>query len=143
MRASLVRLFLLSLALPLASATALVAPVLAQTTPPAVAAFGTALERGDASGLRPLLAERLLVSIDGDSRVYSREQALHVLGRFLRDRPASAVVFDAPRETGTDALFAAGRYRSDGETFVVRVLFGTRGGRLEAREVRIDQGRLE
>lgn len=139
----LLRLFLLACAAPLATSTALVVPVSAQTTPASVAPFAAAMQRGDAAALRAVLAERVLVSIEGDSRVYSREQAVHVLDRFFKDHPADGFSVDYPREMGGDAVFAAGRYRSDGETYVVRVLLGPRNGRHEAREVRIDQGRLE
>ena len=140
-RALRFRLALSSLAVVAAIAPA--AAVSAQTVPAAFAPFSAAMQRGDASALRAVLAERVMVSLDGNSRVYSREQAVHVFERFFRDRPAGGFTLDYPREAGGDALFAAGRYRTEDETYVVRVLLNLRGGRYEAQEVRIDQGRLE
>jgi len=141
-----VRTLRLRLVLSLLAASASVVPaasVSAQTVPAAFAPFTAAMQRGDAAALRGVLAERVMVSLDGNSRVYSREQAVHVFERFFRDRPAGGFTLDYPRDAGGDALFAAGRYRSEDETYVVRVLLNLRAGRYEAQEVRIDQGRLE
>lgn len=136
------RLLALLTALPAVASTVAVRPAAAQTATSPFAAFASAMQRGDASALAQSFADRVLVSLDGDSRVYSREQAQHVFARFFRDHPPSRFVLDYPRERGSETLFASGRYASDGETFLVRVLMsGT--ARRDLREVRIERGRVE
>ncbi|MBE2186382.1 MAG: DUF4783 domain-containing protein [Rhodothermales bacterium] len=136
------RLLALLTVVPATALTVAIRPAVAQTTVSPFAAFSSAMQRGDADALAQGLADRVLVSLDGDSRVYSREQARHVFARFFRDHPADRFALDYPRETGGEALFASGRYVSDGETYVVRVLMsGT--ARRTLREVRIERGRLE
>lgn len=136
------RLLALPIVVSATASTVGVRPAAAQTTVSPFAAVASAMQRGDASALAQGFADRVLVSLDGDSRVYSREQARHVFARFFRDHPPERFVLDYPRETSGETLFASGRYVSDGETYTVRLLMAG-AARRDLREVRIERGRLE
>ncbi len=120
-----------------------VASVQAQAAPSVLPALERALAQGRADGVRPLLADRVELSLPDGSGVYSGAQATLVLDRFFDDVPPRRFRFDH-RMTAGGAVFASGRYDAeDGASMTVQVRLAADGDRWTVRALRIDAARLE
>lgn len=97
-----------------------------------------ALARGDVRSLSDYLADRVEVSLEGATSVYSRDQAAYVLRGFFEQYPPRSFRFEDVMEAGDGAVFASGRYEHARGRFSVMVRLGMTGRGLELRELRIE-----
>lgn len=115
----------------------------AQSTPSALGVLERAIAQGRADGVRPLLADRVELSLPDGGGVYSGAQATLVLDRFFDDLPPRRFRFDHRMATG-GAVFASGRYDADdGSSMSVQVRLAAESERWTVRALRFDPARLE
>jgi hypothetical protein len=99
-----------------------------------------ALRRGDTSTLSTIAADRVEVILFGSAAMYSRGQAMYVLGDFFRQYPPDRVSFTEGSRAGAN-WFVIGEYSYEGGEQALRlfVRMRTKDGRPELRELRIDR----
>jgi hypothetical protein len=138
MRALLIAL-LLAAALPEAATAQQVKPRSAgsnrvQSAPSPSEALAAALSRSDAGALANLCADRIDLTLDGVSTVYTRAQVAYVLDTWLDEHPPRLVRFGRHTSGGSDALMATGVLVHDaGEVDVTaRLVRGPRGWEVRA-----------
>jgi uncharacterized protein DUF4783 len=86
----------------------------AQVDGEVVEALRSAIDRSDVEALLELSGERLEVGLFGAARLYSRNQAGHVLRRFFRDNPPARLVINEAASTETGWYASAHYHRPAG-----------------------------
>jgi hypothetical protein len=99
-----------------------------------------AIQRGDTNALTSLSADRVEVTLFGSASMYSRGQAMYVLGDFFRQYPPQRVRFGDGSRSGAN-WFMMGDYYFEGGDQPLRIFvrLRTKDGRSELRELRIDR----
>ncbi|MFQ5571528.1 MAG: DUF4783 domain-containing protein [Rhodothermales bacterium] len=119
-----------------------VAEQVAARQTPALASLQEALASGDAHLLMAEASDRVEIALLGQSKLYSRAQAVYVMQDFFRRYPPEHFAFQNTSQA-EGSWFATGqyRYKHAERPLKVYVRLRMKGAQWELREVRIEQRR--
>ena len=83
--------------------------------------------------------DKMLVSILGKEGVYSKSQAILVLGDFFNRKPGDKFKFHFKSKESADGSFAIGKYFSKGEEFRITIHFKKMGDSFKIESLTIER----